>query len=335
MIESSADCADDWMLLAQRGMLNAGEWQTRMAHLRVCADCRQMWLTAQAFQLTDGVAAGDELVIGRAVNSALATAARVDSPGLIKLARRHVVGFSKLRLTLAAAAAMVFMMTVASAGIFIHRRSQPVAEVDPKVVDPKATSLRRSPPLKRTVAPPPLAQPPAQAAPPRASLAAVDLPPRPVASPASSPTSVGRLERISAAEPRKVADARRSSPTTAALLFAQATSARQAGHLGEAVDTFRRLHRDFGSTWEGKVCLVSLGSLLAEMALPEQALVAFDAYLSESPAGTLAPEALAGKFRALARLGRRDDANLVHQELQRRYPDTVYARALGGRLSER
>ena len=57
-----------------------------------------------------------------------------------------------------------------------------------------------------------------------------------------------------------------------------------------------------------------------------------DEYLAASPTGTLAPEALFGKARALEALGKRDDARRVWARLLASYPDSVYAAQARQRL---
>jgi TolA-binding protein len=74
---------------------------------------------------------------------------------------------------------------------------------------------------------------------------------------------------------------------------------------------------------EAHVSHVSLGRLLLERGLWADAVPQLDAYLATG--GTLAPEALYGKARALDALGRRDDGAAAWRELARRYPDSVYA----------
>ena len=61
-------------------------------------------------------------------------------------------------------------------------------------------------------------------------------------------------------------------------------------------------------------------------------LTGFERYLAGSSRG-LEAEALVGRARALGRLGRRDLEASAWQEVQRKYPSSIYGRQAGERLS--
>jgi TolA-binding protein len=84
------------------------------------------------------------------------------------------------------------------------------------------------------------------------------------------------------------------------------------------------LQRRFSQTPQAVLSLVSLADLLLGTGEPAPALVAFEEYLAAAPSGTLAPEALLGKARALSALGRAAEADGVWREIARRYPDSPY-----------
>jgi TolA-binding protein len=107
--------------------------------------------------------------------------------------------------------------------------------------------------------------------------------------------------------------------------FSRAVAARQQGRLRNAIDAFRALQSRFPETPEALVSWVSLGDLHLRTGDAVEALAAFGAYLRSSPSGILVPEALAGKARALAVLGRRQESEGLWNELARRFPGSPYA----------
>jgi TolA-binding protein len=109
------------------------------------------------------------------------------------------------------------------------------------------------------------------------------------------------------------------SADEAATLLERAVTARRDGHLQAAIGAFRRLQADFPGTPEGLVSQVSVGDLFLRLALPAEALAAFEAYLRAAPTGALVPEALAGRARALAALGRETESRATWRELARRF----------------
>jgi TolA-binding protein len=116
----------------------------------------------------------------------------------------------------------------------------------------------------------------------------------------------------------------------AAGVFAQAVAERQQGRAPMAIAAFRALQRRYPDSREATVSLVSLGDLLLGAGNPAEALLAFESYLLRAPAGTLVPEAMIGKARALAALGRTTEAASTWRAVVRQFPDSPYAqRALG------
>jgi TolA-binding protein len=112
---------------------------------------------------------------------------------------------------------------------------------------------------------------------------------------------------------------------TAGSLLADANRSRRAGEAERAIAFYRYLQTRFPRSPEAVVSLVSLGQLLVERQAPAEALRAFDTYLGGHAAGPLAEEALDGKARALAALGRTEEERAVLRTLLARHPASAYA----------
>jgi len=115
-------------------------------------------------------------------------------------------------------------------------------------------------------------------------------------------------------------------------LLQQAQVARAEGRNGEAVQLYRRLQRLHPESPEARTSLVSLGELeLSKLSRPAVALRAFQRYL-DSGDQSLAREALYGKIRALAALGRRPEERHAIEAYLRLYPSGLQSDALRRRL---
>lgn len=95
--------------------------------------------------------------------------------------------------------------------------------------------------------------------------------------------------------------------------------ARQYDDACAAYQQLIQTHPDSAAAHNGQVALGQMK--LDAMDRPQDSLGHFDAYLSESPAGTLAAEARVGRVRALARLGRHDDLIRAAGEFVQAHPD--------------
>ncbi len=99
--------------------------------------------------------------------------------------------------------------------------------------------------------------------------------------------------------------------------------------------TYRRLIREHRRSSQAGPAMVALGNLLVEkLDDPEDAVHWFDVYI-ESNGGSLAPEALFGKAKALRRLGDRSGESAVLNEIVKRYPKSLYARQAADWLADR
>jgi tetratricopeptide (TPR) repeat protein len=144
------------------------------------------------------------------------------------------------------------------------------------------------------------------------------VPDAPAAKAVAAPLSVEAP--VASAEIRSVP----AGPSAAELLFEQATRQRRAGHVDAAVATYRTLIAEYGASPEARRCQALLGRLLLDTARMAPALDAFDTYLGSRDVA-LREDALAGRARALAALGRESQAHRAYAELLREYPRTSYA----------
>lgn len=210
-------------------------------------------------------------------------------------------------------------------------------------------------------APPRVAAPPAPADKHRlapGSLTTLSAPPAPaptavdVSASSAAPHAVrvqghGRLDRAerSAAPPlpRPVPPAEASPAITVkepavvelgspGKLFAEANQARRAGDIGRASGLYHALQEQYAGSPEAELSRVTLALLLLDTGDAQAALVGFERYLAGASRG-LEAEALVGRARALGRLGRRSLEAAAWQEVQRKYPRSIYGRQATERLS--
>jgi TolA-binding protein len=95
---------------------------------------------------------------------------------------------------------------------------------------------------------------------------------------------------------------------------------------------FQQLQRQFPSSAEAQLSRLSLGRVWLAQGRAQQALEQFSGYLASG--GPLTEEALLGKARALAALGRFGEERAVWQTLQRRFPNSVYQAQAEQRLRQ-
>lgn len=140
----------------------------------------------------------------------------------------------------------------------------------------------------------------------------------------------GALQPVAA--PNGVGPELAKEPLTAAKLFADANQARRAGDVGRASGLYRLLQEQFPSSAEAELSRVTMALLLLDSGDAQNALAGFERYLAGSSRG-LEAEALVGRARALGRLGRRDLEAFAWQEVQRKYPRSIYGRQATERLA--
>jgi outer membrane protein assembly factor BamD (BamD/ComL family) len=99
-----------------------------------------------------------------------------------------------------------------------------------------------------------------------------------------------------------------------------------------ASELYRQLQDRFGGSAEAELSRVTLALLQLDSGDARAALVGFERYLAGSSRG-LEAEALVGRARALGRLGRRSREIAAWQDVQRRYPRSIYGRQATERLA--
>jgi len=119
---------------------------------------------------------------------------------------------------------------------------------------------------------------------------------------------------------------------SSAELFAAANQLRRTGQDAQAIQTFHRLQRVFPTSGEAAVSHATLGSLLLQRGDAQAALSQFDRYVAHG--GPVLEEALAGRARALARLGDGARERGAWQALLARFPRSVHAARARARLAE-
>jgi TolA-binding protein len=186
------------------------------------------------------------------------------------------------------------------------------------VVPPSAARARP----RMRVAAPARSEPPAPA--PRASVALAAAAPEPRADgeamvapePSAAPT-------VEAQAPTKVA---RSEPSASPSgLFARAARLRREGDRSAALGAFEELTQRFPTSTEARRSHALVGRMLLDAGRARDALSAYEAYLSAGDVA-LREDALAGRARALALLGRDEAARAGYDALLREFPHTAYAR---------
>lgn len=119
---------------------------------------------------------------------------------------------------------------------------------------------------------------------------------------------------------------------TSATLFAEASLARRQGDATRAMALYSELLKRFPGAAEADSAEIALGMLSLQSGAAAQGLSHFERYLRERPGGQLAVEALWGKTRALAALGREAEARRDLLVLVNRYPRSTYATAARAKL---
>ena len=120
-------------------------------------------------------------------------------------------------------------------------------------------------------------------------------------------------------------------PSAASLLNA-ARSELARGNPRAALALYEKLRASHPASSEAHTVLPTVGRLRLDLGNASAALRAFDAYLGRP--GTLAPEALSGKIRALRALGQRGAERAAVQQYLARYPKGLERPLLERRLAE-
>jgi TolA-binding protein len=294
----------DLVVRARRGALSAPEREALEQALATSATVRAAYEAGSALDRVTRVRAGDEALLERAIQGALAQN--------LPMRRRRLPRVAALfaaTLALASAAAATRQVLVWRS----HARlaeAPSVARVEPAA--PNRTAAPRAPSPAARSAEPPLPE------------VTAPTPPRSTARP-DTPLSPSRADTVIVAEP--------APPLTAASLFRDAGAARREGDLARARSLYAELERSFPTSDEARVSRVSLGKLYLSAGNAREAEASFAQYL-RSGATALREEALVGRADALMTLGRSSEELTARNELVRRYPASVYANRARERIAE-
>ena len=177
-----------------------------------------------------------------------------------------------------------------SAGLVVPAQDMPAPTEQPSAVGEPLEPVAQS---EQPVAPPPPA--PIRAMPP--------------------PPARSRIAAAPARPPVPELDARQ--------LFVAAGQARRARNFAQAEGLYRALQAHFPGSPEATLSFLSLGDLSLSQGALAQALAQFDAYLASGDT-TMAEEALVGRARTLARLGRTEEERAAWRALLSRFPQSDY-----------
>ena len=297
---NAAACPEDALVRARRGALTDDEARVLEVHLAACATCRMSAALGRTVGPLPAPDDEDEALARRLVARQLddvPPAARGRVVALPARARRW-----RPR-TLARAASLLLVASAASAAYWTaHVKAARRAAVERAAWTP--------PPARRSA--------PAATAIERAPAPVPVIDDEPVAAPSPAVRAPARAPRTAAQGPEA--------------LLRDANEARRARRTDEAARGYRALQARFPASREAVLSHLSLGNLLLSQGAAAEGLVHFDAYLHSD--GELAEEALLGKARALAALGRPGDERAVWRTLQERFPRSEYAWRARQRLRE-
>jgi TolA-binding protein len=114
-------------------------------------------------------------------------------------------------------------------------------------------------------------------------------------------------------------------------VVSQGNQQRASGDAEKAIATYKRLVSSFPTSAEAATARLSLGRMLLDRGDAQLALTQYDAYVASNDP-TLREEALAGRARALERLGQRTEEKQAWQKLLREFPSTLFADKARSRL---
>ncbi len=296
------------------GSLSPRERSLVDRHLRLCAVCRFLELTARAYDREgDAVLDGIDLdaMVARTIESLPrpdAWSGRGAAPGgrgggrfSSRVAVRASTGF----------AVLLLFGGAAMAAFVASRRATPLP-VKPAVA---VVATSTPPRVRRVFTRPVVVTPPNATAP---ALASDD--------PVQAPPPRSRLAASSVVALRSRATAAPAAPQpTAAELFVQANQARRDGRAAEATARYALLWTRFPTSEEARTSRAIVGRWLLDRGAYGDAVSAFHDYLRVSSGGVLEEEVLVGLATALERLGRAAQAASTWQQLLDEHPSTAHA----------
>jgi TolA-binding protein len=299
---------EDLSALSRRGMLSEADELELIRTLVEDPTVETAHTVGLDFDRSTAVRAGDEALVARVADRALA---RVAASGLApqRASRnrpRHVAALLAAALiSVSGVAAGVWFGVVPARWFGSSRpelRSNPAG--DRALGTPKPASKQQ-------------AEPPAD-------------PDKKGADAAARPAAIPAVENGADSAPRPRPN-RSGAESTAAELFRAGNAARHAADFPRAKQLYSELIQKYPTSEEASVARVSLGKLLLAKGDPMAAEHEFRQYL-KSGRGQLAEEALVSRAKSLRKLGRADAERATWQELLADYPGTVYSAEAEARL---
>lgn len=285
---SPSDCRNELVAASRRGRLTSAERTTLAAHLASCEACRTALALGRAFDAAGALEAEDGLRIAKLgiIARRWAESGRgAPGPPSAAVPRRAAR-------TWLFAACLCLVALGASAGARLWMQGS----------DPAA--VPSAPPRPAAVSPLPARQ--------RVSQAIEATAPALVAAPVPSATTTPPL-----------ASATPMQRDSAETLFQRASRARRSGEAKLATALYLKLQREYPGSAEARLSHLRLGSLSLERGDAAMALRQFDRHLATGNSA-LAPEALYGRGRALAVLGRVAEERQAWEQLMTRFPTSPY-----------
>jgi TolA-binding protein len=307
------DCSSGLVARSRRDPLTRDERVRLDAHVTTCPSCRLEQRIGADFDAIGGVRPGDDVLDAR-----LADAIVQGCSG-----RAHRRGPPPRWVWASVAAACLLAAAGAGAGLSLGHRRASGPQQGPAQLAGAEGAFGPSLPSP----PPAVAEAPAPAV---GTIVPMPLVSREAEASAAAPPRVPRPSRA-----QQLRAEARSEPTeieTASSLFESANGERRKNHVTSAISLYDQLQRRYPKSEEARISRVSLGRLLLERGIWSEALSQLDAYLASGDGGTLVPEALFGRARALEALGQTADARAAWNRLLLTFPDSVYARPARQRL---
>jgi TolA-binding protein len=293
------DCLSDLVTRARRYRMSRGELAQLDEHLSSCGQCRLTQQIGDDFDVISGLQAGDDVRIATLANA------------IVRGRAGRGVRRARARLSGIAAAVAFTLFAAAGAYAMLERPLVVRPPVESALLAASATPREQVELVASTAL--------------RAPRVDAPSPARPIARVASAPRSQGPSSRA-IPQPEPVG--------SASVLYANANGERRRSHVLEAISLYDELERQYPASAEALASRVSLGRLLLGRGMFSEALTQLTGYLTAAPDGTLAPEALFGRGRALQALGRKDDERAAWVGLLAKFPDSVYATQAQRRIAE-
>lgn len=291
------ECRNELVHRERRGQLSSSERLALEAHLEGCESCRLSRDVGADFDAEGELRTDDGALIERLARRATAQ----------KRGREPKRARAALLLAAAISSLLAAVASAKSLGWFAS------ADEPATVAMPASGSAPQARALEAREAQRPATS--ASVSSGASALAPLVPPPRPASAPARPASSA-------------------ASAASAAQLFRKANDARRAGDNAQAVRLYQSLQREYPASAEASLSSVSLGRLLQSQGSSAGALEQFNRYLTAVPGGPLSAEALYGKARSLAALGRTDAERQTWRELLQRFPTCPYRDSALRRLDE-